>query len=107
MDQVDQEDKVNQVDSYGAPVAPPVQPELSEPICKKVAKRECSEQPTEKCSLVPKEIETSVTREVCDEKSEPICRTVTTFKQSIKCKPDKVKVCRPITKSVEKKVQQK
>ena len=27
---------LGQVDSYGAPVAPPVQPELPEPICRKV-----------------------------------------------------------------------
>jgi len=94
------------IDSYGAPIKPVLQPTSSTPtpICRKVAKRTCSQQPKETCSLVPKEIETLVTREVCEEPAGPVCKTVKTFEVEEICAPNKVKKCREVTEKVEKEV---
>merc|ERR1711978_542813 len=82
------------IDSYGAPIKPVLQPTSSAPtpICRKVAKRTCSQQPKETCSLVPKEIETLVTREVCEEPAGPVCKTVKTFEVEEICAPNKVEI---------------
>ena len=89
------------IDSYGAPLAPPVKQDVK---CRSVPREECRRVEKEVCVPVAKPVENLVTRNQCQDKPVTQCRFVTKTRPQKKCVPVDVEKCRWVVRNFKQEV---
>ena len=84
------------IDGYGAPAAPVIQPDVG---CREVPREVCRQVRRSVCVPVSRPKEDLVTREECREEPNTQCRQVTRARPQKKCVPVDVQKCRWIVRA--------